>query len=538
MHGMTANARNCVMRTYYFSLNFFLPAIWQKSQRPGDVTVRTLLLRLRHNVFTSRVKTTGLNRTTTPRTRRVTDLTSGPATLKVKGERPARRSLPARLQTLRSIGSNQPKYRLELTPGLPLGDTLQVWQDILASVKRHADFPVGGRLRWFWKDWQVLGASRTVVKWLRNGYPLPIRKNSFGREIPVPLRQSVPPDMRTAYPLGSEKAAVLDDMIQELLQKGAIREAPPTPSSRGLFQSRLPHSKEIGRMAIDNRSFSLKRVPEYQNVRNGHGRTYTGDPGDRHVGYVDRSFGRVLTHTDCRKVLEIPMLRGKRQDLSIRSSTLRASPSTLCVFQSDESAKCVGSSERNDYISVPGRLVLSACAEGPGGQSNAGGSTQSSGSRIDSKFSKIRSRPEPNGHIPRRKVGLKEVPRLSDGGEDDQDTLERGKSAGRLPSTRVSIRELIRPISGHREDCPSGKTPLTQSSETGKGGRPTGTDVPKSLTVIGQYSSGTPVVGKKGHPPNGLPFSSSKTPGNSADRCINVRLGCALQRQADNRFVV
>ena len=121
----------------------------------------------------------------------------------------------------------------------------------MLSLERNATLPVGGRLGSFWQDWRDIGASRKVVRWLKCGYPLPIKRDGRGREIPVPLHQSCPNGLQTAYPEGSDKAIVLENMIQELVDKQAIREI---PSNTEGFYSRVflvPKKSGGWRLIID-----------------------------------------------------------------------------------------------------------------------------------------------------------------------------------------------------------------------------------------------------------------------------------------------
>ena len=110
--------------------------------------------------------------------------------------------------------------------------------------------PVGGRLRHFWPVWQKLGASRKVVRWLRFGYPLPFFKNARGLPLTPPLLSVPNPSVVTAYS-DPAKQALLDETIQTLLAKQAIREVPhsdPVHFSRVFL---VPKKNGKLRMVID-----------------------------------------------------------------------------------------------------------------------------------------------------------------------------------------------------------------------------------------------------------------------------------------------
>ena len=85
--------------------------------------------------------------------------------------------------------------------------------------------PVGGRLRFFWKRWQEIGASRRVCRWFRKGYALPFLPDC--RDIAISWCSVVsPPFLIANYPASDPKAAALDSMLQDLLAKNAIRQLP------------------------------------------------------------------------------------------------------------------------------------------------------------------------------------------------------------------------------------------------------------------------------------------------------------------------
>ena len=87
--------------------------------------------------------------------------------------------------------------------------------------------PVGGRLRFFWRKWQLLGASKRVVRWLRLGYPLPFRLDHRGLPVTPPLLVHPPPNLVTFYQ-DPVKQGHLDRMLDELVTKHAIQEIPHT----------------------------------------------------------------------------------------------------------------------------------------------------------------------------------------------------------------------------------------------------------------------------------------------------------------------
>ena len=88
---------------------------------------------------------------------------------------------------------------------------------------RLSGLPVGGRLHYFWQQWQALGASKMVVNWLRKGYPLPFHVDKRGLPI-LPVLTTVPPESFVTSYADPVKQNHLNVMINELLEKRAIVE--------------------------------------------------------------------------------------------------------------------------------------------------------------------------------------------------------------------------------------------------------------------------------------------------------------------------
>ncbi len=103
---------------------------------------------------------------------------------------------------------------------------MQIPISLVQLLEQTASEPVGGRLANFWKKWQAIDAPIRVVRWLRNGYPLPFLRNEQGRELKPKLVVNPHPSFNQSYAHNREKQRVLDDMIADLLSKKAIEEVP------------------------------------------------------------------------------------------------------------------------------------------------------------------------------------------------------------------------------------------------------------------------------------------------------------------------
>ena len=125
----------------------------------------------------------------------------------------------------RSVGSND-DWRIVFLSELKRLEALRVLQD---SV------PVGGRLRMFWQEWQLIGASRKVVRWFRKGYPLPFSPD--GRELALRhVSTHSPAHLMVDYSSDPVRHEALHGKVEELLAKSAIE---PLPVGQLAFFNRV-----------------------------------------------------------------------------------------------------------------------------------------------------------------------------------------------------------------------------------------------------------------------------------------------------------
>ena len=110
-----------------------------------------------------------------------------------------------------------------LPSGFPEGSENYDWER--AQILEQKKIPVGGRLRFFWKEWRAIGASKKIARWLNRGYRLP-----FGPDLESQARASLtatcPPSLVPSYPATSLKGGALRDMMMTLLEKDVIEVVP------------------------------------------------------------------------------------------------------------------------------------------------------------------------------------------------------------------------------------------------------------------------------------------------------------------------
>ena len=124
--------------------------------------------------------------------------------------------------------------------------------------------PVGGRLKFFWKTWRSIGASKRVCRWFRKGYALPFEGE--GRELALSFCSLDSPSfLNTEYPGEDPRAAVLEDMLSELCEKKAIA---PLPAGCMAFFNRvflIPKKTGGFRLILDvSRLNSYLRVSSFR----------------------------------------------------------------------------------------------------------------------------------------------------------------------------------------------------------------------------------------------------------------------------------
>ena len=88
-------------------------------------------------------------------------------------------------------------------------------------IAEQNKIPVGGRLRFFWKHWREIGASKKYARWLNRGYRLPFKTNGE-QEARALLSTSCPKFLIPSYPEDSEKGVALREMMTTLLEKDVI----------------------------------------------------------------------------------------------------------------------------------------------------------------------------------------------------------------------------------------------------------------------------------------------------------------------------
>ena len=104
------------------------------------------------------------------------------------------------------------------------GDSVQLLESFeweAQQLQRQAAIPVGGRLRFFWKEWRAIGAPKRIARWLNRGYRLPFELGAES-EARALLSTHCPATLIPSYSPTSEKGRVLKEMMATLLEKQVI----------------------------------------------------------------------------------------------------------------------------------------------------------------------------------------------------------------------------------------------------------------------------------------------------------------------------
>ena len=127
----------------------------------------------------------------------------------------------------------------------------------LVDRGRSGCLPVGGRIRFFLSEWQKMGASRRVLRWIRLGYPLHFKRNLVqSSELPR-LTDAAHPSIVTCYQDQVKQNALLN-LVQELEEKKCVQKL--EPKEKGFFSRVFLVPKKSGgwRLVID-----LSKLNEY-----------------------------------------------------------------------------------------------------------------------------------------------------------------------------------------------------------------------------------------------------------------------------------
>jgi len=150
-----------------------------------------------------------------------------------------------------NVSPCKPVYNNKLSPhNITSASMSNDLNNVKARVAEQENLPVGGRLKFYWREWRKAGAPKSTVRWLQKGYPLPFRKNQ-GRPPEIKLTMSSPKGLLANYRMGSEKQLALQCKINELLAKNAIVEMPE--SQPGFFSRVFLRAKRTGgyRLILD-----------------------------------------------------------------------------------------------------------------------------------------------------------------------------------------------------------------------------------------------------------------------------------------------
>ena len=301
-----------------------------------------------------------------------------------------------------------------------------------------------------------------------------------------------------------------------------------TRRDKRLLQPGLPHPKEIRRVETHYRSLPLKSVSGGSNFYNGHHNPDPKSSETGHVGYVDRSIGRVPPHSDRSRILEVPLFRNQRQSVPIYGSALRASASPIRFLQDNGDFESMGEAQRHVGLPVSGRLVHSPYQSVNSNRANAKLGQESDAGRPVSKHEKVQSNAQPERGLSGRKMGLTDSNSLSNGRPAKADRRIADRVSTTEQSKYFSHGKFTRSLGRLRKDGAVGQIAPTGSSVSGKESSQVRTKPLELLLPAGKNYAGTGVVEGCGNQETGPSFPCTHSSGNHPNGRLQIGLGAHL----------
>ena len=393
------------------------------------------------------------------------------------------------------------------------------------------DLPVGGRLKYFWRRWKHIGASRRVVRWLRLGYPLRFNQKVVSIKGLPKLSLRAPPGLVTSYKDPSKQTALLQ-MVNQLVQKKCVRKMSPT--EQGFFSRVFLVPKRSGgwRLVID------------LSVLNGFLSEVSFEMDTLAKVKAATQQGMWATSLDLSDAYHHIPIQEEHQDytvfpsgrrmLQLSGTPVRPIRSSVGVYGSNETAQEVDNSDDDAVIPVPGRLVNCSPLVPPVSNHDGQVSATSDDVRTTSQSREVRIGADTVDHISGGKAGFCMRSSLHHSPKGDIDRGEdhhgNGSAGSSIPSGRVAIGLTHVRLS---DNTAGTSTPalLADGSHQGDQARP-------ASAVLGEISasrSGAPaVVAQEGFASTRHAVSTSPSTSDYS-RMRRRRAGASLSRDRRGR---
>ena len=178
------------------------------------------------------------------------------------------------------------------------------------SFRRWESCPsleIDGCLANFWLAWRARGVDSWVVEVLRVGYQIP-----FDRRPPL----SEHPFSLPAYSPQSIKGVALNQELQNILQKGAVKPAPPLS---WFLQPSVPRPEGFGVVASNHRTVDPERLRHLVSLPHGNSTVSPSLHPSRRLDDLPGPAGSCSS-----RFASLPSIRGARTDIPVQGPLFRS----------------------------------------------------------------------------------------------------------------------------------------------------------------------------------------------------------------------
>ena len=184
-----------------------------------------------------------------------------------------------------------------------------------------------------------------VVEVLRVSYQIP-----FGRRPPLSER----PLSLPAYSPQSIKGVVLNQELQDILQKGAVEPAPPVS---WFLQPSVPRPEGFGVVASHHRTVDPERLRHLVSLPHGNSTVSPSLHPSRRLDDLPGSAGRLPAGSCSSRFASLPSIRGARTDIPVQGPLFRSDDCTPSFHEDYGSGFTHPSQVWGQDASFPGRLA-------------------------------------------------------------------------------------------------------------------------------------------------------------------------------------
>ena len=238
---------------------------------------------------------------------------------------------------------------------------------------------MGGRLKWFVKQWEQQGAHPFHLDILKQGYRLPFRDHP---------KLSKTPCIHSGYNK-IDKDSALSSSILDLLAKNAIEEVNKQDSLG--FYSRLLSSQTREQMETRDRPQLPKPISNGLKIQDGNPRINPHIAQTRGMGHIDRSLRHIPTHSHSPPIKKVPQVPPQGNLVSVHQPALWSGHGPSGLHLASEGSKAPSSKAGHSSTSVPRRLADQGLFPGRSSETHRQASLPDTKPRVYSKPPEVRT---------------------------------------------------------------------------------------------------------------------------------------------------